>query len=155
MFAKPEEGLIYFLLYKSSHVVNAYKQAKDIVDGYLSGKTPWTEVELESAKSSLIFEIIEKVQTPASASHQCMLADLRGIPLEYNRDLIQKVPHVSIKDLQRIGPKYIAPLFDPSRSKVAVVCNPSKVKDICQDMKGLNRELVVVESLEDPILTEL
>ena len=31
MFARPEEGLVYFLLYKSSHVVSAYKQAKDIV----------------------------------------------------------------------------------------------------------------------------
>ena len=31
MFVKPDEGLLYFLLYKSTHVVSAYKQAKEIV----------------------------------------------------------------------------------------------------------------------------
>ena len=31
MFLKPEAGLLYFVLYKSSHVANAYKVAKQIV----------------------------------------------------------------------------------------------------------------------------
>ena len=31
MFLKPESGLLYFVLYKSSHAASAYKVAKQIV----------------------------------------------------------------------------------------------------------------------------
>ena len=31
MYVKPETGLLYFLLARSTHVVDAYKEGKDIV----------------------------------------------------------------------------------------------------------------------------
>ncbi len=54
-------------------------------EGYLSGKTPFSEVELETCKSSLIFEIIEQEQTPSDASGVSLLSYFRGIPADYNR----------------------------------------------------------------------
>ena len=44
-----------------------------------------TEVELESAKSSLIFEVIEEEKTPSDASDQSLMASLRGLQKDYNR----------------------------------------------------------------------
>ncbi len=35
MYAKPETGLLYFILFKSTHVVNAYKKGKEIVVGFV------------------------------------------------------------------------------------------------------------------------
>ena len=35
MYVKPDTGLLYFILFKSTHVVNAYKVAKEIVVSYI------------------------------------------------------------------------------------------------------------------------
>jgi hypothetical protein len=54
---------------------------------YLSGEVPFTEVELESARSSLIFEIIEEEKTVWDAAQQSVLAYLRGVEHSYNKSV--------------------------------------------------------------------
>ena len=51
----------------------------------MNGNTPYSEVELETCKSSLIFEVIEKEQTPSDASQESLLSYFRGTPKDYNR----------------------------------------------------------------------
>ncbi|ELU05156.1 hypothetical protein CAPTEDRAFT_140557 [Capitella teleta] len=135
MYINIESGLIYFILYKSTHVVNAYKQAKTIIDDYLSGKTPLTEVELDACKSSLMFEIIEQEKTPSSASVRSLLSYLEGTSHTYNRTLIQKVSKVTLADLKRVGEKYFRPLFEASSSKCAICCHPTKVSENVKEFK--------------------
>ena len=58
MFVKPEQGLLYFLLYKSTHVVNAYKQGKDIVVSTLensSGDLSPSHLEFYGYNIKLVF----------------------------------------------------------------------------------------------------
>jgi len=59
-------------------------------DDYLSGVSVFDEVELESSKSSLIFEIIEEEKTPAEASVQSLLSYFRGTTHGYNRYLMNE-----------------------------------------------------------------
>lgn len=51
------------------------------------------------------------------------------------RRLIKAIPHVTMEDLLRVGKKYIAPVFDPKCSKVAICCHPTKVEEITKDFK--------------------
>jgi Zn-dependent M16 (insulinase) family peptidase len=156
MYMKPETGLLYFILAKSSHLVDAYKEAYKIVNDFLNGSTVFSELELTACKSSLIFNIIEEEETPSHASVQSILSYLRGIEHGYNRKIIQMIPKVTVEDLQRIGPKYLAPLFDPARSKVAICCHPSKVEEICRELQSsVTKELTVIESLDDAFLCDL
>jgi Zn-dependent M16 (insulinase) family peptidase len=116
----------------------------------------FSELELTACKSSLIFNIIEEEETPSHASVQSILSYLRGIEHGYNRKIIQMIPKVTVEDLQRIGPKYLAPLFDPARSKVAICCHPSKVEEICRELQSsVTKELTVIESLDDAFLCDL
>ena len=52
------------------------------------------------------------------------------------RQIIMKIPSVTIDDLKRVGPKYFTPLFDPEKSKVSVVCHPTKVEEVKDGFKG-------------------
>ncbi|XP_046864750.1 uncharacterized protein C3H1.02c-like [Xenia sp. Carnegie-2017] len=64
MHCDPEEGLMYFILkvqailFKASHPVKAYEKAKEIMDGYVTGAVSFEIVQLESAISSVMFEVI-------------------------------------------------------------------------------------------------
>ncbi|KAK3592274.1 hypothetical protein CHS0354_037563 [Potamilus streckersoni] len=155
MYVQPESGLLYFLLAKSTHIVNAFKEARDIVSGYAKGETEFGEIELESAKSSLTFEVIEKEKTVSEASKECLLSYYRGVSHTYNRDLLQKITKVSIADLQRVGEKYMAPLFDVSQIRCALCCHPSKVEEITGDFRKLSIELKILKSLEEDFLCRL
>lgn len=53
--------------------------------GYADGSTAFVESELEAARSSLIFEIIEEEKTVADVSKLSMLSYFRGIDLNYNK----------------------------------------------------------------------
>lgn len=92
MFCDPEQGLLYFILFKASHLVKAYEKAKEIMvrtrftdihslphfvtlifcsqDDYLSGNVPFEAVQLESAISSVIFEIIGQEECVGDASFE-------------------------------------------------------------------------------------
>lgn len=63
------------------------------------------------------------------------------------RKLLERVSKVTINDLDRVGQKYIAPLFDPLTSRCAVCCHPSKVGEI---REGLGKYVVL--NVKDMIL---
>ena len=46
------------------------------------------------------------------------------------RVLLKKIAAVAIDDLHRVGETYVKVLFDASKSKCAICCNPSKVDEI-------------------------
>lgn len=52
---------------------------------YVKGVTEFSKVEIESAKSSLTFEVIEKETTVCDVSNQSLLAYLAEVPHSYNK----------------------------------------------------------------------
>ena len=44
--------------------------------------------------------------------------------------MLSKFEKVTVEDLNRVGEKYILPLFDAAAGKVAVVCDPAKMEEI-------------------------
>ncbi|XP_073242896.1 uncharacterized protein C05D11.1-like [Porites lutea] len=144
-----EWGLLYLVLTKSTHPVKAYKKTQEIVDGYLSGAMSFDAGELESAISSVIFEIIEREKSVSSAASESLLSQFRGVAPDYNRSLLAKVSQVTLADLIRVGRTYVAPLFDPTQSSVAICCHPSKVEEIKEEFKSMNKLLSVVTSLDE------
>ncbi|XP_071154933.1 uncharacterized protein C05D11.1-like [Mytilus edulis] len=155
MYVKPEKNLLFYVLTKSSNIVNAYQKGKNIVMGYINGENSFSEVELESARSSLIFEIIEEEKTVTKVAQQSLLSYFRGVDHNYNKEMLMKIAAVTIEDLKRIGSTYIAPLFDSDKVRTAVCCNPSKVKETANDFKQFGVNLTVLDSLEEDFLSGL
>lgn len=60
MFINLPEQLLYFTLFKATNVVGAFKQFKLITEAQLLPSATWENELLESAKSSLIYEFIER-----------------------------------------------------------------------------------------------
>lgn len=152
MYVKPEKNFLYFALTKSTHIVTAYDKGRNIVMGYINGENSFSQVELESARSSLIFEIIEEEKTVTNVAQQSLLSYFKGVDHKYNKEMLEKIAKVTIDDLKQIGSTYIEPLFDTSKARTAVCCNPSKVEEIVKDFKEIGVNLTVLESLEEEIL---
>lgn len=149
------EGLMYFLLYKSSHVVAAYNKSVEIVNRYLTGEEDFEDNLFESAKSSLIFEFIKREKSAAGKSMLSLVAYLRNLDINFNKDLIRRVAKVTKEDLRRVGLIYLKPLFEDKEKRTVVCCHPSKLEEIS---KGLEAAKCSVEriNLEDaPFLNSI
>lgn len=133
LMPRPNEGLLYFTLYRATNVVAAYKETAAIVEAQLRPNAVWDETLLASAKSSLIFEIIEREKSVGNLVVQALLGSFKQVPVGYNQELVRQVNRVEVEDLQRVGAAYVAKLFGGDGvARTAIVCHPDKTADVAE-----------------------
>lgn len=135
LYLQITEGLLYFYLFKATQLVGAYKEAFKIVKNHLNGEEKWSDSLLESSKSSLVFELIEREKSVAGLSFESMLCYYRDVDMNYNKELIKQVSSVTFDDMNRVGPIYLLPLFDVNKSRCSICCHPSKVDETTTGFK--------------------
>ena len=96
----------------------------------VDGKEEWDSTLLESAKSSLIFELIEKEKSLGDAVQQSLLSTFKGTSADYNRAFLIAVDKVTVADLQRVAPVHLGRLFDTAQARTTLVCGPSKLEEV-------------------------
>ena len=141
------KGQIYFSLFKSTNPFKAYEEGKRIIMTHVEGQEPWDPLQVEAAKSSLIFELVEREKSIGEVVQESLLSFFRGVDREYSRNFLELVNNVTIEDLNRVGPKYLAPLFS-AQSRTAIVCNPSKVEEISKDFKSQDIDMQILDSID-------
>ncbi|XP_049294284.1 uncharacterized protein C05D11.1-like [Anopheles funestus] len=149
---RPNEGMLYFTLYRASNVVAAYQEAVSIMEKQVTETAEWDATLLESARSSLIFEIIARENSIEKVVNTSMLASFKGVPVGYNQSLVCQVGKVTKDDLQRVGNRYVRNLFSTTDTCTAIVCHPDKASDIASAFKNLGIQLKVETNLEESVL---
>jgi hypothetical protein len=71
----------------------------------------WSQDLLTSAKSSAIFELIEKENTPRSLALNSLLDHYRRTPKNFNRQVMQRICDVTMEEVMSITKLYFRPLF--------------------------------------------
>ncbi|EAT39319.1 AAEL008862-PA [Aedes aegypti] len=148
---RPNEGLLYFTLYRATNLVAAYKEAKSITEKQLQPDAEWDSTLLESARSSLIFEIIAREKSIGNVVEQSFLSSFKQVSVGYNQALVRQVGKVTEADLARVGSKYVKQLFS-AEARTAIVCHPDKAADVATAFNQLGHNLKVENSLEGSIL---
>lgn len=96
----------------------------------------WDKLLYESAKSSIIFEIIEQEKTIGDIVTYSLQSYFKNVPHDYHRQMVRRVSAVTTEDMTRVATLYLKPLFDPKKCKTTVVCHPSKVAEIGEAFKA-------------------
>lgn len=81
---KIREGLLYLVFGKATNVVGAYKESQEIVLKQIEEKN-WDVALLESAKSSLLFKLIEEEKTIGSVVCLSLNSYFDGVDYNYKR----------------------------------------------------------------------
>lgn len=149
---KCNEGVIVFTLYRATNIYEAFKDAKSIIEAQVEKDSVFDKTLLESARSSLIFEIIEREKTVGDLVSQAMLNSFKGVPTDYNKNLVDQIAKVTVDDLRKAGEKYFSKMFDPKYAKAVIVCHPDKVESIKAQFDEFGHNLKQCNSLEACIL---
>lgn len=126
---------MYLVFYRATNVFGAYKEAKQLVELQLKTKE-WDNTLFESAKSSLIFEIIEQEKNIGDVVSLSLSSYFQEVDFKFNRKLLSLVEKVTIDDLNRVGDKYMRSLFDPVQAKAAIATDSAKVDEIAEDFRS-------------------
>ncbi|GIY84345.1 uncharacterized protein C05D11.1, partial [Caerostris extrusa] len=154
IYVDPDTGLLYFILSNSTHLLSAYKEGLHIIDSHLNGTAKWKKEFLESGSSSLVFDIIEKIKTVGDVAEESLKAYFSNIDMRYTQDLLEKISQVTTNDMERVGAKYLKPLFDNTLSKCSICCHPHKVSELIEGFEKFNRKLTKLPSLDDESVTK-
>lgn len=119
---------------RATNVFGAYKESKELVEQQLKLKN-WDTTLLESAKSSLIYEIIEEEKNIGNVVNLSLLSYFQGVDFKFNRRLLGLIEKVTIDDLNRVGEKYMSSLFDPCKAKAAIATDSAKAEEIAEDFR--------------------
>lgn len=69
---------------RATNIVAAFKEAQDIINKQIL-TADWDKTLLESAKSSLIFEIIENEKTIGHVVEQSLISYFKNVDYSHNR----------------------------------------------------------------------
>ena len=91
---------------------------------------------LESARSIVMFDLIQKIKTVGDVVSESLVAYCRDPKCDAYKELkelLEKASVVTTTDMERVGKQYLKPLFNPELSRCTVTCNPNKVNEICEE----------------------
>lgn len=137
MTVKLHSQLLLFTLYRATNVIAAFKQFKSITKAQLVDSATWDAELLESARSSLIFEWIEREKCVNDVvwANFVSCCFLKADPISVvNQSNIRKLQSVTIQEIKAAGNKYVKQLFT-SLARTSIVCHPDKVTEIAAEFK--------------------
>ncbi|KAJ8726234.1 hypothetical protein PYW07_000932 [Mythimna separata] len=141
------EGRLIFSLYRATNAVAAYNKAKSILEEYLAD-AKFDEDLFASAKSTVLFEVVENEKCPADVVKRSLMNYLYRVAPTYNNDLVTAISAVTPEDAHAAAAKWLPSLFDTQQGKLAIVTHPTKVKDMNAAFEKMNVKLDVFESME-------
>ncbi|KAF9015263.1 Metalloenzyme, LuxS/M16 peptidase-like protein [Cyathus striatus] len=146
-----EAGLLSFSLYRSSNSMDAFKEGAKIIKGLLDGSIELDIPTLDSAKSSIVYNVAKNVSTAGKAAMVSFTNQaLKGVPQNHQIDLLEKYQSVTKEDVLAALKIHFLPLFDATSSVAVVVTAPSKSESIRKGLKEAGFEVTHRELYVDP-----
>ena len=130
----PDAETISFSLSKCTDAIGAYKESKEIISEYASGKKVISELELDAAKSTLTYSLISQRSKKEQVIKRTWEESYYPVDADYFPWLLNQIQHVTVADATHALTRHLVPLFDASALLVAV-CPTSKVSELAQKLE--------------------
>mmetsp|Transcript_50517 Transcript_50517/g.58988 ORF Transcript_50517/g.58988 Transcript_50517/m.58988 type:complete len:717 (-) Transcript_50517:350-2500(-) len=156
MYNSTKSKRLTFSLSRSADPIAARAAAITIVEGYNAGTTTISDTDLESTKSTCLFNVLSLADTKSQAASLETNHFFDGLDSDYERNFMSKLLAVTKDDVLKALKTYLNPLFTNQNTSV-VVTPMNKVTEVSKSLKGVV-EIVPEDALADvfpPICTSL
>lgn len=146
----PESGFVYFSIYRSPDAFAAWSKAREIMIKLRDGEMQVSEIMVDGAKSSIVYDFVSRESTPGAAAHQSYINQiLKKQSSEYRRDLLKKIAGVTVEEMKTMLGKYLVSLFEPGKTNTVVVAGSNKAAQQVSDFTAAGFTSTTVSSLEE------
>lgn len=127
-----ESGLIRFSVYSSPDASKAFAAGKQVVESFISGKTPLDSLALEGAISSIALNLAEQQPSMVSAAQESFINQvIRNVPKNYSSQILKAVRNVTQLEIKEVLKDFVLPAFQPESSNLVVTCATGE-QEVCQ-----------------------
>ncbi|KAK2195791.1 bifunctional Metalloenzyme [Babesia duncani] len=131
----PSRGELHLTIYQATAVIDAIKATMDIVrdiDGI-------SEQDFISARSSMIFKILQNQETQADYCEASFMCSIRGTPIDFDQTMLDQVRQMTMKDLIRVWKQHLMQLLTFENQEKTLVCITPKgqYENVMEGLKEL------------------
>jgi Zn-dependent M16 (insulinase) family peptidase len=145
-----EQGLIQFMLTKSTNLSQAYSSARNIIENLDSGVTVFDANLFDIAKTALFYDIVSTNDKYSTTALQNFMNNIfRNVNVNYNDQLLKSIVQMNITEMKTLLTHYFKPLFNPNIANVAIVSNSIQVEEIIKQFNIYNTKLTTITSLNE------
>lgn len=147
-----DAGFLTFSTYRAPDAYKAFAAAKETIQGYIDGTTPFDKHLLEGALSSIVVRFADGEADMATASIQSIINQvIRGVGKDWNSILLQKVQAVTEEDLKKVLREVVMGCFDHDKCVTICVAADGKVENIKAGFQeaGFTVEVNELEKFQD------
>ncbi|ORE01778.1 hypothetical protein BCV72DRAFT_235791 [Rhizopus microsporus var. microsporus] len=146
--SKTEAGLISLHIIRSTNILSAFKQMKQVTKRLLDGDVQFDDYALEGAKSSVIFDIANGEGTKEAAAAQSFIIKALKRSKLQKIDLLKAIQEVTMGDIYQMLSRYIVPLFEANCSNHVIVSSQDRCKGIEESFTDLGHSVQTIR-MED------
>lgn len=96
-----------------------------MVEDYVTGTTPFDELALEGAISSIILAMANGASTMGAAAMDAFVTQVvRDLPKDWQEQQLLKVRKITFDEIRMVMKDILLPLFTPETSNLYVTCAP-------------------------------
>ncbi|GAA6058540.1 hypothetical protein JCM10212_006979 [Sporobolomyces blumeae] len=138
-----EAGFVSLSIYRSPDVIAALAAIRKLITSIVAGAVEVSELDVEAAKSQLLYAQIEDQRTADDAAMASFTnVVILGRPQKWAQRYTAEVEHVTVADVVRVVDTWIAPLVDSKRSIIGASASTEKEKDVVVGLEKLGYQVV-------------
>ncbi|CAO3700145.1 unnamed protein product [Rhizopus microsporus] len=146
--SKTEAGLISLHIIRSTNILSAFEEMKEVTEKLLNGDVQFDDYALEGAKSSVIFDIANGEGTKEAAAAQSFIIKALKRSKLQKIDLLKAIQEVTMRDIYHMLSKYIVPLFEANCSNHVIVSSQDRCQGIEESFTKLGHSVQTIR-MED------
>lgn len=120
----------------------------------MSQATTWDPTLLESAKSSLIFELVEQeksIDTVVLENFRTVCFQRNKRISDMNKEHIRRIREISITDMIKSGKKHVRRLFT-QEARTTIVCHSDKAQQVRDSFDKMGFKMTTCTNIEQSLL---
>ena len=152
LYRHTDSGQISLDIYRSPDAFKAFNASKEIVQGFVSGKSEFETLALEGAISAIVLSMANAEATMASAAQSSFVRQvIRGLPKDWNNVILEKVRKVGVEEIKKVMRDFVQPLFEGKTANLFATCAPIMVDDLIKGYEnhGFKPELKPLTYFQD------
>ncbi|RDA87601.1 hypothetical protein CP532_3949 [Ophiocordyceps camponoti-leonardi (nom. inval.)] len=133
-----DSGIISYRVYRSPDASKAMAASHEAIRAIAEGQVPIDRHLLEGTMSQIVVMIADEQATMPSAAQQNFVQGVvRGLPRDWNKDILRRVRDVSEGEMKAAMTDFILPCFQPGKSNVVVTCAKLMTEGIESALKAV------------------
>lgn len=133
-----DSGVLSYRVYRSPDAYKAITASRDAIRKIADGEVEIDRHLLEGTMSQIVVLFADEQSTMPSAAQQNFVQGVvRGLPKEWNKEILRQVRAVTADEIRGIMKEFILPCFEPGKSNVVVTCAKLMAENMETAFKGM------------------